>query len=247
MADPLANGLSEDSISEYASSTAGTDPLEDFLDRYTFKVSPECCLKLHKSCGRARLGANCFFKVGGSRRWTFVAKPADKGANPWLHKITGDFDWETRRAGMHWKVSTKWNAGPNKLERKQKLRLADGVELRPHWRMDVYMPEVEGRLGSAARSGEDSVHVERGHCHITIPRLDLVLPLDALARRARQLTAGPRILPDAPGGEPWRRNGGAVGEAVAAPAGEEVSAWNGLLQRLQARLSRIPSDHAARA
>lgn len=24
------------------------------------------------------------------------------------------------------------------------LRLADGMELRPHWRMDVYMPEVEG-------------------------------------------------------------------------------------------------------
>ena len=124
------------------------------------------------------------------------------------------------------------------------LRLADGVELRPHWRMDVYMPEVEGcawrpfaplvravhswvpglpmpfkawvsvlahfcwapdrRLGSAAREGEDGVRVERGHCHITVPRVDLVLPLDALARRARQLTARGRILPE-PGEAPAER------------------------------------------
>jgi hypothetical protein len=48
MADHLANGLSEESISDYASSSAGTDPLEDFLNRYTFIIDPECCLKLHK-------------------------------------------------------------------------------------------------------------------------------------------------------------------------------------------------------
>lgn len=46
------------------------------------------------------------------------------------------------------------------------------------------------------------MRVERGHCHITVPRLDLVLPLDALARRARQLTAGGRILPEPPGEAP---------------------------------------------
>ena len=55
------------------------------------------------------------------------------------------------------------------------------------------------RLGSAAREGEDGVRVERGHCHITVPRLDLVLPLDALAQRARLLSAGGRILPEPPG------------------------------------------------
>lgn len=61
------------------------------------------------------------------------------------------------------------------------------------------------RLGSAAREGEDGVRVERGHCHITVPRLDLVLPLDALARRARQLSAGGRILPEPPGEAPADR------------------------------------------
>ena len=47
--------------------------------------------------------------------------------------------------------------------------------------------------------GEDGVRVERGHCHITIPRLDLVLPVDALAQRCRQITAGHRgVLDDGP-------------------------------------------------
>lgn len=65
------------------------------------------------------------------------AKPADKTGNPWLHKltvaptqsllqvstakkqigswlrlqVTADFDWETRRAGMHWRSVCQALAG----------------------------------------------------------------------------------------------------------------------------------------
>jgi len=71
-------------------------------------------------------------------RWGRQAKPADKSGNPWLHKlavvpsrqlvqvstakkhigswlrlqVTADFDWETRRAGAHWKCVARRRPRP---------------------------------------------------------------------------------------------------------------------------------------
>jgi hypothetical protein len=49
----ILNGDMEDDDSNTGSesSTAATDPFEDFLERYTFSYEPEYCLKLRRRYG----------------------------------------------------------------------------------------------------------------------------------------------------------------------------------------------------
>ncbi|EIE23803.1 hypothetical protein COCSUDRAFT_63326 [Coccomyxa subellipsoidea C-169] len=62
-------------------------------------------------------------------------------------------------------------------------KVLPSVELHPHWRVDLYMPELEGHVGN---SGE-AIQLEKGHCHIQIPKMELLLSLNHLGRDVRFL------------------------------------------------------------
>lgn len=93
------------------------------------------------------------------------------------------------------------------------------MELHPHWRVDLFMPEVEGcglrhsqdmlntvspflailidnsdrraRLCMCRHLGPsndgEAIHVDRGHCHITIPKMEFLLSMDHVGSDARSL------------------------------------------------------------
>jgi hypothetical protein len=61
--------------------------------------------------------------------------------------------------------------------------VGDVAEVHPHWRIDVFMPEVEGQVGPGG--GETDVYVERGHCHIKVPRMEVILPLNNIKASLR--------------------------------------------------------------
>ncbi|BDA47738.1 hypothetical protein COCOBI_10-5890 [Coccomyxa sp. Obi] len=202
----------DDSYTGSEVSTAATDPLDDFLTRYTASFNPEYCLKLRKSVGVVSIRANRYL-AGYRDRWAFVVKPSDEERQKWLHKLTlepayciarlstaklkvwdilrlqvvAQYDWEYQRPSLQWKVTSKWSRGPGKLGRREKLRSArlPSVELHPHWRVDLHMPEVEGQLGLG--NGGEAVSVDKGHCHITVPKMEMVVSLDTIGRDTRSL------------------------------------------------------------
>ncbi|CAK0783033.1 hypothetical protein CVIRNUC_006228 [Coccomyxa viridis] len=157
------------------------------------------------SVGSVSLRANRY--TGGRLdRWAFVIKPAEEEKHKWLHKlaiepaygrasistsklklweflrvqIVAHYDCETRSPGLQWRVSSKWSRGQGKLGRKEKLRsnALPALGLHPHWRMDLFMPEVEGRLGGFQRN--QSVYLEKGHCHVSVPKLEVLLDVNNL-------------------------------------------------------------------
>ncbi|CAL5221081.1 g3208 [Coccomyxa viridis] len=208
------NAHSDESLSCNVSetSTAETDTFDDILSRYTCTCDPELCLKLRRSVGPVSLRANRYFN-GRCDRWAFVVRPADEEKHKWIHRLAiepaceraslstskirlwqilrvqavASYDWDTRIPGLQWRVSSKWSRGQGKLGRKEKLRYGGlpAVELHPHWRMDLFMPEVEGTLGGGSR--DQSVHVEKGHCHVSIPKLEVLLDLNDVSGTKDQL------------------------------------------------------------
>ncbi|CAL8471801.1 g11343 [Coccomyxa elongata] len=202
----------DDSYTGSEVSTAATDPLDDFLARYTASFNPEYCIKLRKSVASVSIRANRY--SGGYRdRWAFVVKPSDEERQKWLHKLTlepayciarvstaklkvwdilrlqvvAQYDWEYQRPSLQWKVTSKWSRSAGKLGRREKLRSTrlPSVELHPHWRVDLHMPEVEGQLGLG--NGGEAVSVDKGHCHITVPKMEMVVSLDTIGRDTRSL------------------------------------------------------------
>ncbi|KAK9867524.1 hypothetical protein WJX84_009304 [Apatococcus fuscideae] len=215
-----SSGSDLEEIDEFES-VSGTESsvgiLEELLERYTFTVRPELCLKLRKRTQRLQLGLN-LSRWRDSNHCSLVLKPEKPEA--WLRKVTlssyqhrlelstkkfhfgndlltfsavAGLDLEQRKPSLNWKFSTRWSLGTFKIGRKEKFPLGPAAEFRPRWKLDFSAPQVEGAMGG---DGDQAVQVDQGHAHLSIPRMEIKLQLDdALQwRRSRGSSASGQSL-----------------------------------------------------
>eukprot|EP00884_Botryococcus_braunii_P007382 jgi/Botrbrau1/16645/Bobra.0068s0062.1 len=136
-------------------SESASDFLDSFIRNYTVDFVPTVgCLKLRKSVGRMSLGINSFvWGVPDTGRFMLNVKPVEKGSSPWLHKLEiapaakrlrittakrtflgflvgrawAEYNLETQRFGVNWKITTRWNVMVGRTSRKERRALPDGM------------------------------------------------------------------------------------------------------------------------
>ncbi|KAK9814567.1 hypothetical protein WJX72_007950 [[Myrmecia] bisecta] len=201
--------LSGDEAQSLSYSEASTDPLEDFLNRYSFTFSPAYCLKVRKSASGAIVGLNLTLtgpqqgvalklKPCGGRvqRWVrkaVISQPnrdirlysAKIGIWKYLHvQFVGLHDFDSHRTSLSWKIKTKWAIDQHSILNKQKFAVNELLTLRTHSKIQHNMPELEGSVAVSRQQRDMDTNFERGYCHITIPKVEAVINLDNLRRYA---------------------------------------------------------------
>lgn len=202
--------------STVSSASTFTQLLRDYSIRFW---DPLICCKLRKRTPRLTFGIDGLVNPSlDQERFSLLLKPVHssswKSAGHWVDKVTLK---TTRLSGqvftpkipvgflrlqlmvclgprgvtdLAWRCSTRWSRSSRPSFLKRSIRLKSlgvealpNLEIRPHIKCDMFSPEMSGRVGGAA-------DVERGHAHISVPRLHFRYEIDRQSPPATDRGAG---------------------------------------------------------